>query len=196
MREYQEAEIVKSLKLCYIAEVEKRGMKFIDDKATNERIETAAMWMCSNSKPGIMLFGRVGSGKSTLARAMAQLIRMLYDNYSLGEKRICIVCGSALDLNTAASNKDLSEFGKYKFAKFLSLDDVGCEPSPTVKAWGNDLSPIMDLIFYRYESMRPTIITSNLSLSDMRKFYGDRVGDRMLEMFNGIEFKQTLSYRK
>jgi len=65
-----------------------------------------------------------------------------------------------------------------------------------VKAWGNEISPVMDLIYSRYDTLRPTIITSNLSLAEMRKFYGERVGDRMQEMFNGIEFAQTLSYRK
>lgn len=182
--------------MCYKSEVEKRGVEFLDDNATDSRIRTAAKWMCKETKPGIMLHGRIGSGKTTLAKAMVQLIRMLFDDYRLGDNRISVVCGSTMDLSKAATSDNDIDYNRYKYAKFLYLDDVGSEPSPTVKSWGNEISPIMELIYYRYDAMKPTIITSNLSLAQMRQFYGDRVGDRMLEMFNGIEFTQTLSYRR
>lgn len=181
--------------MCYRSEVESRGLEYLDDKATNGRVEQAAKWLCRDLKPGFMLFGRVGSGKSTLARAMARLVRLLYDDYRLGDKRVGVLSGSALDLSKAAIVEDRSCFDKYKFARFLLLDDVGVEP-PTVKNWGNEISPVVELIYYRYDYLKPTIITSNLTFAEMRQRYGDRVGDRMLEMFNGIEFRQTMSYRK
>lgn len=181
--------------MCYQAEVEKRGMAFIDDKATNNRVAQAAKWLCRDLKPGFMLFGRVGSGKSTLAKAMVTLVRLLYDDYRLGDQRLPVITGSALDLSKAATIEDKSEYNKYKFSRFLFLDDVGVEP-PTVKNWGNEISPVVELIYYRYDWLKPTIITSNLTFTEMRQRYGDRIGDRMLEMFNGIEFNQTMSYRK
>lgn len=142
-----------------------------------------------------MLYGAVGTGKSTLAKAMAQLINMLYNSYQLGGRRTSVKIGTALDLSKAATDEESYKFNDYKNARFLLLDDVGVEP-PTVKNWGNEISPVVELIYYRYDWLKPTIVTSNLTFEEMRKRYGERVGDRMLEMFNGIEFKQTLSYRK
>ena len=77
----------------------------------------------------------------------------------------------------------------------LFLDDVGVEP-PTVKSWGNEYSPVVELLYYRYDLQKFTIITSNLTPDEFRQRYGDRVGDRLLEMFDAIQFTQTLSYRR
>ncbi|MGN1211360.1 MAG: ATP-binding protein [Candidatus Cryptobacteroides sp.] len=193
--EYSESDIVASLLLCYKAEVEKRGISYTEDLATQRRVEQAAKWLCRDLKPGFMLYGSVGSGKTTLAKAMCQLIRMLYDRFELGDRRVPVTMTTALELSKAATDDDTSRFNSLKNARFLFLDDVGVEP-PTVKNWGNEISPVVELIYFRYDFQKPMIITSNLSFRELKQRYGERVGDRMLEMFNGIEFKQTMSYRK
>lgn len=190
-------DIETMLSMCYKAEVQKRGGVFQYDAQTKERCKLAAKWLCNDCKPGLMLYGRVGSGKSTLARAICRLIGYLYDRYELGQDRRCsVLVQSALDLSKAAMDTDNNgTFNRIKFTKMLFLDDVGVEPA-TVKSWGNEFSPVVELIYYRYDFQKFTIITSNLKGDEFRQRYGDRVGDRMLEMFDAIEFNQTLSYRR
>lgn len=62
------------LRECYIAEVMRRRMQFIDDEATQSHIEKAAKWLTGNHKPGLLLHGTVGNGKTTLVRAIGSLI--------------------------------------------------------------------------------------------------------------------------
>lgn len=45
--------------------------------------------------------------------------------------------------------------------EILAIDDLGTEPREIIE-YGNVLSPIIDLISYRYEHQLPTIIISNL----------------------------------
>ena len=193
--DYSEDEVAKMLWECYKAEVNRRGAKFVADSMTRERVRKAATWLCSDHKPGLLLFGRVGSGKSTLARAIVCLINFLYDRYDLGpDKRRSVTTCSALDMSRLAV-EDTGRINQYKTTKMLFLDDVGVEP-PEVKNWGNEYTPVVELLYARYDNQRFTIVTSNLRGDDFRQRYGDRIGDRMLEMYDTIEFSQTLSYRK
>lgn len=193
--DHPQAEIVKMLGMCYKAEVEsRRSGAFLADKATEERVEKAAKWLSGNYKPGLMLYGRVGSGKSTMARAIVRLIGFLYDRYEMGDRRTSVTKCSALELSRIATD-DISRIDQFKRTKMLFIDDLGVEP-PVVKNWGNEFTPVVDLLYSRYDSNRFTIITSNLRGEAFRERYGDRIGDRMLEMFDTIAFEQSLSYRK
>ena len=192
--DYPREQVEQMLAMCYKAEVEKRGVPYQADKATEERIGKAAKWLCGNHKPGLMLFGRVGSGKSTLARAIVRLIGFLYDRYELGDRLCSVTCCSALDLSRIATD-DIARIEQFKRTKLLFLDDMGMEP-PVVKNWGNEFTPVVDLLYYRYDFQKFTVITSNLRGDEFRQRYGDRIGDRMLEMFDTIQFEQSLSYRK
>ena len=60
--------------------------------------------------------------------------------------------------------------------------------------YGNVLSPIIDLISYRYEHQLPTIITSNLTPQQISEVYGKRIGDRLKETTEIVPFLNG-SYR-
>lgn len=53
----------------------------------------------------------------------------------------------------------------------------------------------LDFSDIRYDTLAPTIITTNLDKKDIRGRYRDRVADRFNEMFELIGFK-TKSYRR
>ena len=74
------------------------------------------------------------------------------------------------------------------------MDDVGTEP-PVSQEFGNKIAPFAYLISERYPNRLPTIITSNISLDDMGKRYGERIQDRITEMCEIIVL-ESKSYRR
>lgn len=180
------------LRECYIAEVMRRRMQFIDDEATQSHIKKAAKWLTGNCKPGLLLFGTVGNGKSTLARAIGRLIEVLYES-TYYDRRKTVRTVSALELADIAKNQP-ERFDGIKKAELLVIDDVGVEPA-VVKVWGNEISPFTEIMYYRYDRVLWTLVTTNLDDEDFYKRYGPRLGDRFTEMFDRIAF-ENYSYRK
>lgn len=180
------------LRECYIDEVVRRGLRFKDDEATAEHLNKAAKWITGNYKPGLLLYGSVGNGKTTLIRAIRRLIGVIYDSaYSNERKGLVMV--SALELSNIAKEEN-GRFDKLKKNELLSIDDVGIEPS-IIKVWGNEISPFVDTIYFRYDRQLFTIMTSNLSDEQLADKYGERVADRFTEMFDKIAFENK-TYRK
>ncbi len=64
---------------------------------------------------------------------------------------------------------------------FMIYDDLG---STGITDWRKEI--IFEMIDYRYSSMKPTIITTNLSVSEIKKTYHDRVLSRMFAKENTI----------
>lgn len=189
---YSKVDIFEMLFMCYKHEVEKRRIPFQDDKDTREKVEMAAKWLTGDYKIGLLLYGSVGSGKSTLGRAISKLIGILY-NSSISSERKGVYRISALDLAKNVTD-DPAYFSKLKNQGLLFVDDIGTEPA-SVKSWGNEFSPVTELIYARYDRQLFTIATSNLKDADFIDRYGYRISDRLEEMFERI-FYQNKSYRK
>lgn len=178
--------------MFYKQEVSKRRVPYIADEATKQNIDTVAKWLTGDYKVGLILYGGVGNGKSTMARAIGNLIGVLYNSH-LSSERKGVFRVSALDLAKNVAN-DPAYFNKIKNQEMLFVDDIGTEPA-SVKSWGNEYSPLTELIYARYDRQLFTIATSNLSESDLRERYGDRIADRLQEMFERIHYRNK-SYRK
>ena len=180
------------LRMCYQSEVERRNMKYVSDEATLEKIGKAAKFLCGNGKFGLLLYGTVGSGKTTLAKAICNIIGILY-NSDLSSERKGVYRISALNLAKSIAD-DPTYFNKLKNQELLFIDDVGTEPA-SVKSWGNEFSPVTELIYARYDRQLFTIATSNLADEEFGDRYGERIADRMEEMFERLHYSQK-SYRK
>lgn len=180
------------LKVCYQQEVISRGQNFKDDQATDEHINKAAKWLVGQYKTGLILFGTVGNGKTTLSAAISRLIGVLYESVYHDERK-WVRTVSALELASIAKD-DPERFNDLKKTQLLAIDDVGVEPA-VVKNYGNEISPLTELMYYRYDRLLWTVITTNFDDDDLYKRYGPRLADRFTEMFDKIPFENN-TYRR
>jgi DNA replication protein DnaC len=90
-------------------------------------------------------------------------------------------------MSVSKDEKDMNDFGMLKTAKYAGIDDLGTEPV-NVKNWGTDTSPVIDVIYRRYNSMKTTVLSTNLNMEMIRKTYGERIFDRICEQYSRISF--------
>lgn len=175
-----------------MAEVESRRHKYIELAETDNYIQQASKWLCERNTFGLMLCGNLGNGKSTIANGIATLINYLKLKNQYGD----IIYADKLDAVQAVKlcKQEPDKFEQMKRSKFLVLDDLGIEPTE-VMDYGNILSPVIELLTYRYNEQLITIVTTNLIPKQIREKYGDRVADRFNEMFSKIIFTNK-SFRK
>lgn len=186
-------ELANMLLTCYKAEVIKRRMQMIQDATTEERVRKAAKWLTGKHKTGLLMYGAAcGTGKTTLGNAMCTLINYLFDSpYS--DRRKNVYRTTAINLVKLYSENP-EQYNRMATQELLFIDDLGTEPV-NIKIYGNEFSPVTELLYNRYDRNRWTIVTSNLSDEQMKERYGARIDDRLREMFDKIHFQGT-SYRK
>ena len=164
----------------YGAEVTYRGMEFLPDRQTIEKIEKIVKWMYDSRKRGLLLCGTLGNGKTTMLRSLMKFFehkavyfeaQSLYNNF-----------------------KQYQTFPEISPKDVLLIDDLGVEPS-TYNDFGEVRYPLAEFLSIRYKHNLPTIIATNCTFEQLGKRYGDRLQDRMKEMYAMISYKEP-SYRK
>lgn len=133
-----------------------------------------------------MLYGRCGNGKTTMARAVCRLIGALYN----GRNVWTMTASEAAELQL----KDPERFGHFKAATQIFIDDLGTEPVE-VRDFGTVRMPLVEILYHRYETMKFTLCTTNEDDTSLKAKYGERIADRMGEMFNRLAFGAQ-SFRK
>ena len=174
------------LEKCYEAEVLARRGRYDATPEIEGMLTTVSRWLCSaRKKPGLMLCGRCGNGKTTMARAVCRLIEVL------NLRNVWTMTASAAaDLQI----KDPERFGRFKTATQIFIDDLGTEPVE-IKDFGTVRMPLVDILYHRYETMKFTLCTTNEDDQSLKVKYGERIADRMDEMFNRLAFGAQ-SFRK
>ena len=141
-------------------------------------------------KKNVMLMGPSGLGKTYLMHAMAKVLVergfnvLLISAYKFLEAgRRAYVTGESRDLDTLLE------------ADVLMIDDMGAEPlmeNITITQWFN-------LINERQLAGRATLISTNLSDSELRTRYTERIASRLLDMrgslilqFRGEDVRRTM----
>ena len=147
-------------------------------------------WMKSN-KPCLLLLGRVGCGKTTMLEAICRMIGYIYYS-NISYERRGFQWDTAFQVEKWAQN-DLERYESFKQCEWVAIDDIGAE-STEVSNYGNIIYPIRDVLFYRYEHNKITIISTNLLPKDLTAKYGERIGDRLAEMSYVITINEP-SYR-
>jgi len=164
----------------YGAVVEGRGVEFQMDDATVSKVERVVKWMHESPKRGLLLCGTLGNGKTTMLRALGSLF------------------------GTRAVYREAQEIYEYfrqnqslppvSSSELLLIDDLGVEPA-SYNSFGELRYPLAELLLQRYKSNSTTVIATNLTFDQIGATYGDRLQDRMREMYAMIIYSEP-SYRK
>ncbi|MCE9565827.1 MAG: ATP-binding protein [Planctomycetes bacterium] len=174
--------------------------KAFDDFAAGDPQAIAALITCRDYADqfperlrlgsSIMLCGNTGTGKTHLACAIA---RSAIETH--GKTAVYLTVGRAFRMvkdtyrreSRKSEEEALSFFGK---PDLLILDEVGVQ-------YGSDTEKniLFEIVNERYEAMKPTILISNLALSALAEYAGDRVLDRMKENGGKLIVFDWKSYR-
>lgn len=171
---------------AYKAEVEYRNREFVADKNCLKSIASfAKVLTMENPKFGVMLCGTYGNGKTTLLYAFQSALNYLNDLQAFDEDKGIMILGAK---DITAQSKDYKRFRTICDYPMLAIDDMGREPKEVLD-YGNVLSPVIDLLEYRYNEQLFTIITTNLNSEEIRERYKARIADRFNEMLEVIIFE-------
>lgn len=176
-------------------EVEKRGRAYIgSDELQGHIFRIAELFTKPTSKFGILLCGGVGNGKSSMMMALQRLL--LHLEIPLNGTTSVGYYGMRVESAKFIYNQvvvDPKEFTHIQETNMLGIDDLG-EEEPTLMSYGNRITPVIDLLSYRYCRMLFTMVTTNLTPVQIRSVYGDRIADRFNEMMLIIPYVNP-SYR-
>ena len=130
---------------------------------------------------GFIMMGQCGNGKTSLLRAFLGQMR--------ARKGSCLL----------VTSKQIVEYARtkgmdiLKEEEYLLIDDLGNEPCE-VNDYGNVVTPLIDIIEYRYDNRKFTGITTNLTPDQIEEKYGKRIRERLREMMYRMIFEHE-SYR-
>lgn len=139
---------------------------------------------------GLVLCGSPGTGKTHLATAIIKFIIPKFDKSALFSSVMGITKKIKNTWARDAEETEAQAFKTFTTPSLLVIDELGAQ-------FGTDAEKLIlfELINDRYEKMLPTILISNLELSELKKFIGERVIDRMQEGGGAIIDFNWESYR-
>lgn len=175
------------------AEVEYRDHTFLNGDELQKQVVHVAHWLCGlYHKNSLLLAGGCGNGKTTFVYAMQNVVNHLNITNQVTGQNFGISLYNAKDLANICKTRP-KDWRPIMDKDLMAIDDLGTEPREIIE-YGNVLSPIIDLISYRYEHQLPTILTSNLTPQQISEVYGKRIGDRLKETTEIVPFLNG-SYR-
>lgn len=125
---------------------------------------------------GLILMGSVGTGKTHLAASIA--------HYAI-EHGVVTKFGNVTDIFHSlrdAFTTDEDILSEIQSVPLLILDDLGKE---NLTEWVKET--IYSIINYRYEHMLSTVITTNLTMTELQNRLGSATVSRIMEMCNYVE---------
>lgn len=165
---------------CYGATVEARDRDMLMDDATLSKVERVTKWMYDSRKRGLLLCGTLGNGKTTLLLAIKRLFGL-----------------HAVYMEAQSVYEHYRQNGSIPSVRrddVLLIDDLGVEPS-SYNDFGAVRYPLAELLMQRYRQNATTIVATNFTFEQIGQVYGDRLQDRMREMYALIRYVEP-SYRK
>ena len=176
--------------------MDERGREAVFDKlevnSENRKYICAAKRYCDEwaenykNNHGLLFYGGPGRGKTTLACCIAN--RLLSEGVAVKAVGINSLIQRAKSSYGDGGYDEAEIKAMVKEAELLILDDLGTEYKTE---WSTSF--IYDIIDARYRSNRPMIITTNLTLPQLRAHLTDRndiarTFDRLTEILTPVEF--------
>lgn len=171
------------------SEISMRGRILVQSKELEHQLTTIAGQLTEpGHRFGLLFYGGCGNGKTTMTRAIQQMINVFNDRVFDYDERVGMRILSAKEIVTmrVENPKRWQEFCCQ--AQLLAIDDLGMEPTE-VQEYGNIITPMVDLLSYRYDRRLFTVITTNMTPTDITSKYGGRIADRLREMLQGLYFE-------
>ena len=177
--------------------VQYRHERPVFDQYTQDNLFELAQFLTQrNPKFGVMFCGPCGNGKTTMLYTLQSAINDLHKqghfDFLDREFRVSMQIVDAKDIVNIA--KDWKAANNLRQRDMLAIDDLGKEPTEVLD-YGNVLSPVIDLLEYRYQQQLFTAVTTNLTSVEIRDKYRSRIADRFNEMMQVIIFRGE-SYRR
>ena len=163
-----------------------------DFKLTDEQ-ENIFSILCEHfisdtEEKGILLCGPVGCGKTTLMRVFTENQKKSYSMVSCRKVSYDFSLNGfpSIEYYSRIINGSANKFQQRDFG--FCFDDLGTEEEK--KNFGNSANVMQEVILNRYDNslIGHTHITTNLSVIEMKEYYGERATSRMREMFKMITF--------
>jgi DNA replication protein DnaC len=136
-------------------------------------------------RKGLLFTGGVGLGKTSLFRIFQ---RFAYKLDLDTRFKIKTMMSAVYDVS---ENSNVSAM-KGLFKGNICFDDLGQEAA-TVKLFGNEIRVFEEIMTHRYNNFitfgHKTHLSTNLTFSQIKVKYGDRVSSRILEMMNIVPFR-------
>ena len=156
------------------------GKSYVIDNDNREIINQLYYYLTGNKKftgdhnKGILLIGGYGTGKTQIMNILKYLIQANADKILT-----FLSCPNLLE-EIKEKKPD------YYFKRPLILDELGREVL-TVKDYGTERKPIIEILTQRYNYRSWTFATSNYKPETLGEIYGHYIQDRFNEMFNTIK---------
>lgn len=183
----------------------KIGITFAADPNYNQSIMKIAKYFSGISKDfpptkGLFIYGKVGTGKSEAMKVFQSLIaeieRRLRNSNTPYTPRYFKIKSCIELVETMKANKN-SDMVVELLEGTVLFDDAGYEDTQ-LKVYGNETNFMQTILSGRYDRLRAkglvTHITTNYTPEQLGDMYGERVKDRINEMFIPVEFTGK-SYR-
>lgn len=155
---------------------------FVDQKNSNQvRIYEFCRDYAANfseiKKTGrsFLMLGKVGTGKTHLSVGIAlEIMKNGHNAVFTSASKMLRAIKDTYRNDSEYSESDIIK--KYTSCGLLIVDEVGVQRG---SEYEKDM--LFDVINERYESIKPTIILSNLAIDEVKLFLGERVFDRLRE---------------
>lgn len=132
-----------------------------------------------SSYRNLLLYGNPGVGKTFLTNCIArELLNRCCSTVYLSATRLFDVCGDNAFRSGDASEENQALYDSLLSCDLVIIDDLGTEMTNSFT-----VSSLFYLINERCLRKRSTIISTNLSLHDIRGIYGERIFSRITSSF-------------
>lgn len=176
-------------------------------------VEELTAWLAEHGSDGVMLVGDFGRGKTALISSTlraAVINRAVRDGLNERDSGVIHNQPSQYGMFTTLSGllESLRPGGdtewtlkRYQRVQYLVIDDIGAE---RLTDWGADR--LFEIVNYRHNELMPTLLTSNLTLNELRERInrqvaksigmpkdesGDRIVNRLIESCRVIKFEDA-----